>query len=220
MYAMLYTKLDVAYTSGIVSRFQANLGEDHQNAVKNILKYLRRTKDIFLVYRGSDLKLKGYSDSSSQSDFDDSKSTLGYVFTLNSGAVSQKSSKQQTVTDSTIEAKYIAASEDAKKAVWMKKFITELDVVLEIENSVPLYYNNTGAVAQVKKLRSHQKSTHILRCFHLVRELIERQDIVIERVETKNNIADPFTKALPQQQFDHHLDYMVIKYKGDWLQCK
>ena len=55
--------------------------------MKNILKYLRRTKDIFLVYGGSDLKLKGYSDSSFQSDPDDSKSTSGYVFTLNGGAV-------------------------------------------------------------------------------------------------------------------------------------
>ena len=56
--------------------------------MKNILKYLRRTKDIFLVYGGSDLKLESYSDSSFQSDPDDSKSTSGYVFTLNGGAVS------------------------------------------------------------------------------------------------------------------------------------
>ena len=56
--------------------------------MKNILKYLRRTKDIFLVYEGFDLKLEGYSNSSFQSDPDDSKSTLGYVFTLNGGAVS------------------------------------------------------------------------------------------------------------------------------------
>ena len=88
MYAMLCTRPDVAYALGIVSRFQADLGEDHWKAVKNILKYLRRTKDIFLVYGGSDLKLKSYSDSSFQSDPDDSKSTSGYVFTLNGGAVS------------------------------------------------------------------------------------------------------------------------------------
>ena len=56
--------------------------------MKNILKYLRSTKDIFLVYGGSDLKLEGYSDSSFQSNPNDSKSTLGYVFTLNGRAVS------------------------------------------------------------------------------------------------------------------------------------
>ena len=83
MYAMLCTRPDIAYTLGIVSRFQADPREDHWKAVKNILKYLRRTKDIFLVYGGSDLKLEGYSDASFKSDPDDSKSTLGYIFTLN-----------------------------------------------------------------------------------------------------------------------------------------
>ena len=114
MYAMLCTRPDVAYALGIVSRFQADPGEDHWKAVKNILKYLRRTKDIFLVYGGSDLKLEAYSDSSFQSDPDDSKSISGYVFTLNGGAVSWKSTKQQTVADSTTEAEYIAVSEAAK----------------------------------------------------------------------------------------------------------
>ena len=56
--------------------------------MKNILKYLRRTKDIFLIYRGSELKLEGYTDSSFQTDPDDSKFISGYIFTLNGGAVS------------------------------------------------------------------------------------------------------------------------------------
>ena len=99
----------------------------------------------------------------------------------------------------------------------MKKFITELDIVPEIEGPVPLYCDNTGAVAQAKEQRAHHKSKHILRRFHLVREIVERQEVCIKRVETKNNIADPFTKTLPQREFDHHLDSMGLKFKGDWL---
>ena len=56
--------------------------------MKNILKYLRRTRDIFLIYGGSDFKLKDYTDSSFQSDLDDSKSISRYVFTMYGGAVS------------------------------------------------------------------------------------------------------------------------------------
>ena len=85
---MLCTRLDVAYALGIISRIQANSGEDHWKAVKNIFKYLRRNRDVFLIYRGSDLKLKGYTDSSFQSDLDDSKSKSRYMFTLYGGAVS------------------------------------------------------------------------------------------------------------------------------------
>ena len=88
LYATLCTRPDVAYALGIVNRFQADLDEDHWKAVKNILKYLRRTRDIFLIYEGSNLKLESYTDSSFQSDPNNSKSIFGCIFTLYGGAVS------------------------------------------------------------------------------------------------------------------------------------
>ncbi|KAG8501099.1 hypothetical protein CXB51_003178 [Gossypium anomalum] len=76
--------------------------------------------------------------SSFQTDKDDSRSQSGFVFCLNGGAVSWKSSKQSTVADSTTEAKYIAASEAAKEAVWIKKFITELGIMPSISDAIEL----------------------------------------------------------------------------------
>jgi hypothetical protein len=91
---------------------------------------LRRTKETFLVYGGEEeLAVVGYTDASFQTDKDDFRSQSGFVFCLNGGAVSWKSSKQETVADSTTEAEYIAASSAAKEAVWIKKFLTELEVV-------------------------------------------------------------------------------------------
>ena len=60
-----------------------------------------------------------------------------------------KSSKQETVADSTIEVEYIAAFMESKKVVWIKNFITELGVVLSIANPIELYCDNIGAIAQV-----------------------------------------------------------------------
>ena len=117
MYDVLCARQDVAFALSVTSRFQANPSESHWEAVKCILKYLRRTKDLFLVYGGEELKLQGYTDSSFQSDSDDSGSTSGFLFTLNGGAVSWKSSRQPTTTDSTIEAEHIAASDAAKEAI-------------------------------------------------------------------------------------------------------
>ncbi|GKE91349.1 hypothetical protein Tco_1572444 [Tanacetum coccineum] len=54
MYAVRCTRPDVAFTSNITSRFQQNPGELHWTNVKNILKYLRNTKDMFLVYEDSE----------------------------------------------------------------------------------------------------------------------------------------------------------------------
>ncbi|PKI32166.1 hypothetical protein CRG98_047443 [Punica granatum] len=53
MYAMLCTRSDIAYAVSMTSRYQSNPGLDHWTAVKNILKYLRRTKDMVLVYGGA-----------------------------------------------------------------------------------------------------------------------------------------------------------------------
>ena len=64
MYAMLRTRLDVSYAPSITSIYQKNLGEKHWMAVKNILKYLRRTKDAFILYGGKEdeLVVNGYTD--------------------------------------------------------------------------------------------------------------------------------------------------------------
>ena len=64
MYAMLCTRSDVSYALSITSRYQSDPGESHWTAVKNILKYLRRTKDIFLIYGGLEEELiaNGYID--------------------------------------------------------------------------------------------------------------------------------------------------------------
>jgi hypothetical protein len=84
---------------------------------------LQRTKDIFLVFGGSeDLIVNGYTDASIQTCIDDSSSQSRYVFCLNGGAVIWKSSKQEMITDSTIEDEYIATLEASKEVVWIRIF--------------------------------------------------------------------------------------------------
>ncbi|KAL0461181.1 UNVERIFIED_CONTAM: hypothetical protein Slati_0005700 [Sesamum latifolium] len=63
-HAVQCTRPDVAYALSVTSRYQACAGEAHWGAVKSILKYLKRTKYLFLIYGGGELILKGYSDAS------------------------------------------------------------------------------------------------------------------------------------------------------------
>ena len=51
---------------------------------------MRRTKDLFLIYGGAELQVRGFTDASFQYDKDDCKSQSSYIFTLNGGAVSWK----------------------------------------------------------------------------------------------------------------------------------
>ena len=99
----------------------------------------------------------------------------------------------------------------------MKKFITELGVIPSCVDPVTLYCDNNGAIAQAREPRSHQKSKHILRRFHLIREIIDRGDIVVERVSSNNNITDPLTKVLTQNVFKSHCSLMEIRHVGDWF---
>ena len=86
-----------------------------------------------------------------------------------------------------------------------------------IVDPVPLYCNNNGAIEQEKEQRSHQRSKHILRRYHLIIEIIGRSDVIIEKVITNQNIVYPLTKPLPQKKFDSHILAYGIRYKGDWL---
>ena len=115
------------------------------------LKYLRRTKDVFEVYGGEEeLFVTGYTDASFQIDKDHSKSQSGFVLKVNGGIVSCKSSKLETVADSTIEAEYNTASDAAKKGVWIRKFLIELDVFPNA-TLLDLYYDK---VEPLRKQRS------------------------------------------------------------------
>ncbi|KAJ9566373.1 hypothetical protein OSB04_002339 [Centaurea solstitialis] len=214
MYAMLCTRPDVAYSVSVTSRYQQNLGEPHWVAVKNILKYLRRTKDMFLVFGGSEdeISVTGYSDASFQTDRDDFRSQSGYVFTLNGGAISWKSSKQDTIADSTTEAEYIAASDAAKEAVWLRNFLSDLRVVASVSRPIDIFCDNSGAVAQAKEPREHHKSRHVLRKYHLIREIIGRGDVRICKIPTKDNVADPLTKPLARVKHEAHANSIGMQY--------
>jgi hypothetical protein len=89
MYTMIYTHPDVSYALSATSRYQSNYGDAYWMIVKNILKYLRRTKEVFIVFGGEEeLVVKGCRDASFQTDVNDSKLQSDFVFSLNRGAVS------------------------------------------------------------------------------------------------------------------------------------
>ena len=76
--------------------------------------------------------------------------------------------------------------------------MTELGMVPSIESPIPLYCDNNGAIALAKEPRSHQKSKHIERHFHIIRELIGKGDVLVQKVASAENMVDPLSKVLTQ----------------------
>ncbi|KAL0381965.1 UNVERIFIED_CONTAM: Retrovirus-related Pol polyprotein from transposon TNT 1-94 [Sesamum calycinum] len=152
-----------------------------------------------------------------KSDDDNAKSESGFAFKLNGGVVAWKSSKQATTADSTIEAEYIAASEAAKEVVWIKNYIQELGVVPSVVELVVVFCDNNRVIAQTKELISHHRSKYILRCYHLLREMVRRGDVRIDQVSSAKNTTNPLTKSMSPIAHTLHLDKMGLRSMGDLL---
>ena len=100
----------------------------------------------------------------------------------------------------------MVASEAAKEAVWLRKFLQDLEVVPAVTARLKLFCDNSGAVAQSKEPRNHKKQKHIERKYHLIRDIVQRGDVEVTQIASQQNLADPFTKAIPGKLFNLHLE--------------
>jgi hypothetical protein len=180
---------------------------------RNILKYLRNTKDMVLVYGGNEeeLSIKGYVDASFDTDPDDSKSQTRYVFLLNGGAVSWESCKQDLVAQSTMESEYMAASGAANEGVRLCKFVIELGLFPSMSDPMDILCDNMDAIANTKELRAHSIAKHIQQHYHLIRDYVKDGKVRFCKVHTDLNLADPLTKPLPRAKFNPHRHSMGVR---------
>ena len=74
-----------------------------------------------------------------------------------------------------------------------------------------MFCDNSGAIAQSKDPKNHKKGKHIERKYHIIRYIVARGDVVVAKIESANNLADPFTKVLPQRTFESHLERMRVR---------
>ena len=101
-----------------------------------------------------------------------SESPFQVVFTLGGGAISWRSVKQSCIADSTMEAEYVVTSKATKKAIWLKKFLSNLGVMRIEQVLITLFCDNSGVVAQSKDRRNHKKGKHIERKYHIIRDIV------------------------------------------------
>nr|GEX15463.1 retrotransposon protein, putative, Ty1-copia subclass [Tanacetum cinerariifolium] len=190
-----------------VSRYQQNPVKLHWVAVIHILKYLRNTRDMFLVYGvkpDTELDVTSFCNASWQCDKDDTKSQMGYVFVVNRGAVDWKSKKQTTIAMHSAQAKYVDALEAAMEAVWIGKFVGDLGVMPSINKPINMYCDNSAAIIFANEPGIMKGARHFLQRYHYIREQVETGEIKLIKVHTDDNLADSFNKALPRGMVIDH----------------
>nr|GFA62550.1 hypothetical protein [Tanacetum cinerariifolium] len=231
------TPEEVAYMKK-VPYASANPGKLHWVAVKHILKYLRITRDMFLMYGGKpDTKLDviGFYDASWHCDIDDTKSQTGYVFVINGGKVDWKSKKQTTIAMHLVQAEYIAASEAAMEAVWIREFVGDLGVmpsinkpinmkfmlglgiVPTINKPIKMFCDNSAVLLIANEPGVQRGAMHYHRRYHYVRECIELSEINLLKVHTDDNLADPFTNALRKGKLTQHARSMGLRLASSFM---
>ncbi|QRW15624.1 Gag-Pol polyprotein/retrotransposon [Rhizoctonia solani] len=195
MYAMVQTRPDIAYATGLLAQHSANPGHEHWNAFRRTLRYLKGTKDLGIVYKklkGSELT--GYIDADYAGDPNTSQSTTGWTFMIGGASIAWSSRKQPTISLSSTEAEYVAAASATRKLIWLRQFLSELDLLPE--GPTTLLTNNQSSMALAKNPINHQCTKHIRIKHHFIREMIELKEVDLQYIPTNKQVADILTKPL------------------------
>ncbi|GJQ97549.1 retrovirus-related pol polyprotein from transposon TNT 1-94 [Tanacetum coccineum] len=190
---------DIQFSTCLCARYQANPKESHLIAVKRIFRYLKGTPSLGLWYpKCLGFDLKGYSDSDYAGCNMDRKSTSGACQLLGGKLVCWSAKKQQYVAMSSAEAEYVAAAGCCANILWMKSQLTDYDIIYE---KVPIFCDNTSAIAISNNPVLHSRTKHIDIRYHFIRDHILKGDIELHFIPTQYQLADIFTKPLDEPTF-------------------
>ena len=134
---------------------------------------------------------------------------------LAGGVVSWKSVKQTLMASSTMAAEFIACYEASNHGIWLRNFVTGLQIVAGVERPLKLFCDNKSAVMYSNNNRSNTKSKHVDIKFLVVKERVQNGQISIEHIGTDSMVADPLTKGLPPKVFHEHIAHMGVSHFSD-----
>jgi hypothetical protein len=202
MHLAVYSRPDIMYAASKLAQFNSNPSMQHYRAAKHLLRNIQGTKDQVITYQSPPSSLPshsrsngptGYSDASFAADPDDRKSTSGYVFIFANGPISWQSNKQ-TVALSTMEAEYIALSEAAKEAKFLRHLIATINK--PITGPTIIKTDSQAALEHVKNNIRHARTKHIDTRHHFIRNVYTSGEIDLRHVSSESQAADILTKPL------------------------
>ena len=209
------TRPDIAYAVNKLSSYTANPNLQHVGALKRILRYLKGTKNLGIMYSSKPQNsiqqnnnlFYGYADAA-YANTDDYKSTSGYVFVVAGGAITWKSKKQTTIALSSTEAEYIALSKAGREACWLCNLYEEIGYNQLSPNIIK--GDNEGSISMARNPQFHKRSKHIATRWHWVRDLVQNGIVSIESCRDPDQTADVMTKPLSRPKHQKHVKEMGL----------
>lgn len=201
MYVMLGTRGDIAYAVSMASRYLANPGPQHVKLVRRVLRYLKRTMDLRLTYKGHVQMLNGFTDADWGGCRNTRRSTAGYLFNIGSGAISWQSKRQSVVALSTCEAEFLGQTQAKKEAIWLRRLLNELNVG-QGKTATIICGDNQGAIALSSNPQYHSRTKHMDIQRKWQGEVQGTGTVELKYVPTAEQIADDLTKPLARDRFE------------------
>ena len=210
MYLARWTRPDILFAVRSLAKFNGKAAPVHMNAMYRIMKYVLHTKDYGLFIKPEKwttevtkkFVVTGYSDSDYANDLDDRISVTGGAVFVNGAPVSEISRRQQTVATSVTEAEGAAAIEVAKDM--LQAMHTLESIGMEVQKPMILFVDNKGAYDQANSWKIGGRTRHVAVKEHFLRELKERNLILIQWIPGDQNPVDIFTKNLSEKGIKKH----------------
>jgi Reverse transcriptase (RNA-dependent DNA polymerase) len=217
LYLSTNTRPDIAFAVHQCARHSHAPKQSHAQAVKMIGRYLLRTREEGLILKPTgDLAVDCYVDADfaglwKREDDQDPvcvKSRSGYLITLGGCPLTWTSKMQSEIALSTMEAEYIALSLAMRDLLPLRELVKEMATaigvsnVFEIRTYSKVFEDNNGALALASSPKMTPRSKHIAVKYHFFRSHVQKGDIKIYKIDTKEQKADIFTKGLVRPVYE------------------
>ncbi|KAG8497290.1 hypothetical protein CXB51_008531 [Gossypium anomalum] len=176
-----HTRPDIAFGVSVISQFMHAPREKHLEAAYRILRYLKGTPD----WAGA---------------VNDRRSTSGYCSYVWGNLVTCRSKKQSVVARSSAESEYRALSHGICEGIWLQRLMGELK--LSYTKPITLYCDNQAAVSIAHNPVHHDRTKHVEIDRHFITEKINKGEICVSYLPTRQQVADVLTKSLSRKMFE------------------
>ena len=217
LYLSNNTRPDLTFAVSQVARFTHAPKQSHAVAVKRIVRYLATTSNMgTIVKRSKNLNLDVFVDadfaglyrSEPDASVSAAKSRTGIVIQVGGCTILCKSKLQTEVSLSTLEAEYSALSHSMRLLLPIRRLLLEMIEGLELPPSLAnfettVHEDNNGALLLATNQKITARTKYFLVKYHFFWDWVKKGDVKIVKVDTKEQIADIFTKGLPRETFEH-----------------
>jgi hypothetical protein len=210
LYLTTKTRPDIAYATGLLSRYMANPGPEHFIALEKLWKYLANHPKLGLTYH-SEPELKGYCDSDWGGDIGTRRSTTGYIYLFRGSPLSWNSRLQKTVALSSCEAEYMALKEAVKEQQYITAISKSIPFFTALQGQETLYTDSQSAIQLAKNPGHHYRTKHIDIQYHYVRQQVQEGKIHLMHIQTSEQLADYLTKAVPAPKWSGFIDAIGLR---------